>query len=436
VFHRHRRALMAQMKDAVAVFFAAPETIRNNDVHFEYRQDSDFFHLTGFEEPEAVLVLTPHRAAGDREHLFLRTRDPEREVWDGKRLGVDAAPQALAVDKALPIAELAAKLPELLVGANRIYFSLGVQPHDDAVVLKALQHARRFRKRGDDTPGDLLDPADLLHELRLIKTPEALEQMRAAARLTARSHRQGMAVTRPDMFEYQVQATMEYGWRVAGARREAYPSIVGSGPNACVLHYRENNRKMEAGDLVLVDAGCEVGYFASDVTRTWPVNGRFSPAQRAVYEVVLAAQLAAIAHCKAGHAFEAVHHQAVKVLVEGMCDLGLIEGPPAARIQDEGYKRYYMHRTGHWLGMDVHDVGRYFLRGTSRALEPGMVLTVEPGIYIAPDDEQAPEAFRGIGIRIEDDVLVTDGEPEVLTRDAPKTIEDIEAIVGTADLPS
>jgi Xaa-Pro aminopeptidase len=435
MFDRHRRDLMAQMKDSVAVFFAAPEAIRNNDVHFEYRQDSDFFHLTGFEEPEAVLVLTPHRERGDQSHLFLRKRDPEREVWDGKRVGVEAAPQVLGIDKALPIDELANKLPELLVGAGRIYFSLGQHPEHDALMLTALRSARRFRKKGDDTPADILDPAALLHEQRLLKDPNGIEQMRTAARLTSKGHRLAMAVTRPGLFEYQVQSAMEYSWRVQGSRREAYPSIVGSGPNACTLHYRDNNRRMEAGDLVLVDAGCEFGYYASDVTRTWPVNGRFSPAQRAVYEVVLNAQLAAIAYCRAGYTFEAVHHQALRVLTEGMITLGLIEGPVEERIKDEGFKRYYMHRTSHWLGMDVHDVGRYYLRGTSRALEPGMVLTIEPGIYIAPDDEKAPAALRGIGIRIEDDVLVTQGDPEVLTADAPKSIEDIEALVGTADLP-
>ncbi|MEZ4470710.1 MAG: aminopeptidase P N-terminal domain-containing protein [bacterium] len=435
MFKRHRRALMEQMKDAVAVFFSARETLRNNDVHFEYRQGSDFFHLTGFEEPESVLVLAPHREAGDQTFLFLRQRDPEREVWDGKRLGVEAAPAALGIDKAFPIEQLAQKLPGLLVGAGRQYHHLGECSEDDVIILDALKAARRLRKRGDDTPGDVLDPAELLHEHRLLKSPAAIEQMQQAATLTARGHRLGMAVTRPGLFEYQLQAAMEYSWRVGGARREAYPSIVGSGPNACVLHYRENNRRLEAGDLVLVDAGCEFGYHASDVTRTWPVNGRFSDPQRAIYEVVLNAQLAAIDHCRAGHAFDAVHQVAVRVLTEGMCDLGLLKGPVKERIEDEGYKRYYMHRTGHWLGMDVHDVGRYYLRGTSRALEPGMVLTVEPGIYIAPDDDQAPEAFRGIGVRIEDDVLVTEGAPRVLTDEAPKTVAEVEAVIGTADLP-
>ena len=427
-----RRALMDQMDDAVAVFFAAPETIRNNDVHHDYRQDSDFWFLTGFEEPESVLVLAPHRDEGDRVVLFLRDRDPEREVWDGHRVGVEAACAELGVDVALPVGALAEKLPDYLKGARRLYYPLGLHPAHDLVVVAALGEARRARKTGIDTPHDVLSPEPALHEMRLVKDELSLGAMRRAAALAAEGHKRAMAATRPGQREYELQAEMEYTWRLAGSSRQAYESIVGSGPNACVLHYRANRRQMDAGDLVLVDAGCEVDYHASDITRTWPVSGRFTEPQRRVYEVVLEAQKASIDQCRAGTPFDAVHETAVRVLTEGMVELGLLTGEVDALIEDESYKRYYMHRTGHWLGMDVHDVGAYYDRGDSRPLRPGMVTTVEPGLYIAPDDQAAPEAFRGIGVRIEDDVLVTSDAPEVLSAGAPKEVSEIEALVGSA----
>ena len=434
MFDRHRRQLMDRMGDAVAVFFAAPEQIRNNDVHFPYRQASDFFFLTGFEEPEVVLVLAPRREPGDQVVLFLRASDPDREVWDGRRVGVDGAPAALGVDKAFDIDTLDEHLSDYLVGTRTLYFALGDCAEDDARVLPALRRARRARRDGRETPCTLIDPAEVLHDLRLRKHEEGLVAMRRAAELTGIGHRRAMAITRPGVHEYVLQAAMEYEWAVRGARRNAYPSIVGSGPNACVLHYRDNDRRIESGDLVLVDAGCEFSYHASDVTRTWPASGRFSPAQRSIYEAVLAAQKAAIAHFRPGNTFDSVHAVAVDVLTRHMVDLGLLEGPAEDRVLDEGYKRYYMHRTGHWLGMDVHDVGRYHQAGSSRPLEPGMALTVEPGIYIAPDDERAPEALRGIGVRIEDDVLITAGEPDVLTSAIPKEVDEIEALVGSARL--
>lgn len=434
MFERHRHRLVERMTDAVAVFFAAPEQVRNNDVHFAYRQDSDFYFLSGFEEPEAVLVIAPQRPEGEQVAIFVRPRDPEREVWDGKRLGIDAAPEALGVDAAHDLAELAEKLPDYLVGARTLYFALGQHAEHDEAVMAALTRARRARREGRETPSAIVDPGEVLHPLRLIKDASALASMRKAAALTGLGHRRAMAITAPGVHEYQLQAAMEYEWSVRGARRQAYPSIVGSGPNACVLHYRDNSRRLEDGDLVLVDAGCEFGYHASDVTRTWPASGRFTDAQRAVYQAVLDAQKAAIAHCVPGNTFDSVHTVAVEVLTEHMVKLGLLEGPAADRVADEGYKRYYMHRTGHWLGMDVHDVGRYHVEGDSRPLEAGMVLTVEPGLYIAPDDEKAPEALRGIGVRIEDDVLVTADGPEVLTGDIPKEVADVEAQVGSAPL--
>ena len=424
--------MIERMDDAVAVFFAAPETIRNNDVHHDYRQDSDFWFLTGFEEPESVLVLAPHREAGDRVILFLREKDPEREVWDGYRVGIDAACRELGVDTALSVKTLAEKLPEYLKGARRLYYSLGLVPEHDLTVVAALAEARRARKTGVDTPDDVLGPGSTLHELRLVKDEGAIDRMRRAAALAAAGHCRAMAATKPGLFEYELQAEMEHEWRRGGSPRQAYESIVGSGPNACVLHYRANRRRMQAGDLVLVDAGCEVEYYASDITRTWPVSGTFSEAQRAVYEVVLRAQKASIAECRAGNEYELVHDVAVRELTAGMVELGLLSGEVDALIEDESYKRYYMHRTGHWIGMDVHDVGAYFDRGDSRPMQPGMVTTVEPGLYIAPDDEDAPEALRGIGVRIEDDVLVTAGEPVVLSAGVPKEVAEIEALVGTA----
>ncbi|MSP71454.1 MAG: Xaa-Pro aminopeptidase [Myxococcales bacterium] len=430
----HRETLAERMRDAVAVFFAAPEQIRNRDVHHDYRQESDFFYLTGFEEPESVLVVAPHRAVGDRTAIFLRKRDLEAEVWDGERMGVERAPEALGVDKAFEFKSLATELPKWLAGARRLYFSLGRNAEDDEVVVAAMRAARMQRKTGAETPGDLLDPEDLLHEQRLIKSPEAIASMRRAATLANIGHRKAMAVSRPGVFEFQLQAAMEYEWGVRGARRTAYSSIVGSGPNACVLHYRSNARQMEAGDLVLIDAGCEVDYFASDVTRTFPVSGKFTEPQRRLYALVLAAQKAGIARCRSGYSFEQVHEATVRVLTEGLVELGLLIGPVEDRIKDEGFKRYYMHRTSHWLGMDVHDVGRYYVGGTSRALEPGMTLTVEPGLYISSRDQLAPEEYRGIGIRIEDDVLVTDGAPDVLSAAIPKEIDDLEALIGTEAL--
>jgi len=435
IWKSHRDAVAARLRDAVAVVFAAPEQIRNNDVHHDYRQDSDFYYLTGCEEPECVLVIAPHREPGDQTALFLRVKDPEREVWDGERIGVDAAPSVLAVDKAYPIGELALRLPEWLKGARKASYAFGRWPAQDAIMTDAMNAAARIhRRQGHETPSELVLPEELLWEQRLIKTPESIDTMRRAAQLAALGHRRAMAVGRPGVFEYQLQAAMEYEWMVRGSRRTAYSSIVGSGPNACVLHYRDNARQTQPGDLVLIDAGCELGYFASDITRTWPVSGKFTAPQREIYSLVLAAQKASIAHCRRGHTFQAVHDATVKVLAAGLVELGLLKGTVDACIEREDYKRFYMHRTSHWLGMDVHDVGRYWLAGASRTLEPGMVLTVEPGIYISPHDESVPERYRGIGIRIEDDVLITAGHPEILSGDAPKEVEEIEALVGTSTL--
>jgi Xaa-Pro aminopeptidase len=436
MFAERRSLFFSRLRDASAVFFAAPETIRNNDVHNDYRQDSDFYYLTGFEEPESVLVVSPQKDPGNQIVLFLRTRDPEREIWDGERVGVERAVEVLGVDKAFPIEALAEVLPGYLEGARRVYYEMGREGHgeNDRGMLSAIAAARRARRQGTDTPGDMLDPAGVIHEMRLRKGPEEIESMRKAAMLTGQSHRKAMAMTRAGLREYQISAAIEFEWTMAGSVRHAYPAIVGSGPNACVLHYRAGERKMQDGELVLVDAGCEVDYYACDVTRTWPVSGRFSTEQRTIYEIVLRAQEAAIGYCRVGIPFEVIHNKATRVLVEGLVEIGLLEGEIDDIIRDESFKRFYMHRTCHWLGMDVHDVGAYYLGGTSRALEPGMVLTVEPGIYISPTDTEVPEAFRGIGVRIEDDVLITVDGPDVLTAEIPKQVADIEAIVGVEPL--
>lgn len=433
MFDERRRVFFSRLRDASAVFFAAPETIRNNDVHNDYRQDSDFFYLTGFDEPSSVLVVSPQQEPGNQIVLFLRTRNPEREIWDGERLGVERAPEVLGVDRAFPIEELETRLPSYIEGARRVYYEMGREGHGeyDRTMLDAIAKARRARRRGVDTPGDLVDPAGVIHEMRLLKSDEEIEIMRRAAALTEQSHRRAMAVTRAGVKEYQIKAAMEFEWTMAGCERHAYPAIVGSGPNACVLHYRAGAREMQDGELVLVDAGCEVDYYACDVTRTWPVSGKFSKAQRTLYEIVLTAQEAAIGMCRVGIPFEVIHNKATRVLVEGLVEIGLLDGEIDDIIRDETFKRFYMHRTCHWLGMDVHDVGAYYLGGTSRALEPGMVLTVEPGLYVSPTDMQVPEEYRGIGIRIEDDVLITIDGPDVLTETIPKSVADVEAIVGT-----
>jgi Xaa-Pro aminopeptidase len=410
--------------------------IRNNDVHHDFRQDSDLFYLSGFEEAESVLVIASQKESGQQVNLFLRQRDPEREVWDGVRLGVERAPETLGIDQAYPIEELEDRLPDLLQGAHQLYYTLGVEGRadDDVTVLEGLARVRRTARKGKVAPTDVIDTGQVLHEMRLKKDDAELDAMRQAADLTGRGHTRAMAITRPGIREYQVSVAMEYEWLVRGAGRNAYPSIVGSGPNACVLHYRAGERILEDGDLVLVDAGCEIDYYASDVTRTWPVSGRFSTEQKAIYQIVLDAQKGAIDVCRAGHPMEIIHQTATRLLVEGLVAIGLLQGEVDDIIEDESYKRFYMHNTSHWIGMDVHDVGAYYSEGVSRPLEPGMVLTVEPGIYIAPGDDAVPEEFRGIGVRIEDDILVTEGDPEVLTASIPKETSDIEALVGTQSL--
>ncbi|MBM4376976.1 MAG: aminopeptidase P N-terminal domain-containing protein [Deltaproteobacteria bacterium] len=424
MFADRRRRVLEAIR-GVAIVAAAPVTIRNNDVEHEYRQDSDMQYLTGFEEPDSVLILSrvhpEHRAV-----LFLRPRDREREQWDGYRLGIDDAKERLGVDAAFPIAELRKRLPEYLSGADELVYELGKWRDLDAQVLASVTQARGRGRSSKPWPRSIVHPDGIWHELRFVKDADELAKLRRAATISAEAHVAAMREAAPGRHEYEIDAVLREAFRRGGASREAYPPIVGSGVNATILHYRENRRRMEEGDLLLIDAGCEYDYYAADITRTFPVNGTFSAPQRAVYEAVLASQLAAIEATRPGANIEKVHEVALHTLIDGMLSVGLLRGSRAEALETESYKRFYMHRTSHWLGMDVHDVGSYFIDGAPRPFVPGAVLTIEPGIYISADDDTVAPAFRGIGIRIEDDVLVTADGHEVLTAATPKTVEEIE----------
>lgn len=419
-----RKSICERLGDGVLVLPAAAVSLRNNDVEHEFRQSSDFFYLTGFEEPGCVLVLS---GRPEGYVLFVRSKDPEREIWDGRRAGVEGAREIFGADQAFPNEELDRRLVDLLVDVRRIYYRLGERRDFDARLLDVLDRVRARGRTGSDWPTEIVDPAVVLHEARLFKSELELSYMRRAAEITAEAHRAAMAACRPGMYEYEIEALLLHTFRKAGSRRVAYPCIVGSGANATILHYRENNRCMQEGDLLLIDAGAEWNYYAADVTRTFPVSGRFSAPQRALYTIVLEAQLAAIEQARPGRTLEAVHEAAARVIAKGLVELGLLSGTVDEILEQKKLKPYFMHRTSHWLGMDVHDVGRYHRDHRPRPLEPGMVITVEPGIYVSENDDSAPAEFRGIGIRIEDDVVITQGDPEILTRAVPKTIEDVEA---------
>ncbi|MBD2091076.1 aminopeptidase P N-terminal domain-containing protein [Microcoleus sp. FACHB-1515] len=430
-FDRRRAQLMAKIGKGTAIFRSAPQAVMHNDVEYNFRQDSDFFYLTGFNEPEAVAVLAPHH----EEHrfiLFVQPKDPDRETWTGYRVGVEAAKEQFGADVVYSIAELDEKLPQYLEKSDRIYYRLGRDRTFNDKVLKHWQQLiRTYPKRGTG-PVAIEDPATTLHPLRLIKSDAEIELMRKAATISAEAHNRAREFARPGCFEYQVQAEIEHVFRMRGAIGVAYPSIVASGGNACVLHYTENTRQMQDGDLLLIDAGCSYNYYNGDITRTFPINGQFSPEQKALYEIVLEAQLQAIAQVHPGNPYSQIHETAVRVIVEGLLDLGLLQGDRDEIIKEEKYKPFYMHKTGHWLGLDVHDVGVYQHGETSHTLEPGQVTTVEPGIYIAPTIkpvEGQPEVdprWHGIGIRIEDDVLVTAAGHEILTSDVPKSVAELE----------
>src|SRR5579875_4102978 len=414
---------MAAIEDGVAVLPSAPVSVRSNDVEYIYRQDNDFYYLTGFAEPESVAVFAPGNPDGEFI-LFVRPRDREREIWTGRRAGVEGAVADFGADRAYQIDELDRVLPEILARVEKIYYPLGNNEPMNQRMVGWLRQCQAMRPRSGAGANSLLDPREILHEMRLFKEPEELEVMRRAIAISNLAHQRAMREARGGKGEWTVEAAIEYTFRSEGAAGPSYPSIVASGPNATILHYIHNDREMRRGELLLIDAGCEYDFYASDITRTFPVAARFNATQRALYELVLEAQLKAIKSIKPGVTFDVPHETAVRVLVDGMRHLKLLDGSTDELIGSAAYRRFYMHRTSHWLGMDVHDVGLYRVGGETRKLEPGMVLTVEPGIYICADDAEAPAEMRGIGIRIEDDVLVTADGYEVMSAEIPKRVED------------
>jgi Xaa-Pro aminopeptidase len=426
ILHGARRARLAQaMQGGIAVLPTAPERIRNRDTHYPYRFDSHFYYLTGFPEPEAVLVIVA--GPQPRSLLFCREKNEERETWDGFRFGPRGARERFGLDEAHPISELDAKVAALLGDQPALYYPVGADPEWDARAMGWLNAVRANARAGVGAPERVQDLRALVDEMRLVKDAHELNVMRRAAAISATAHQRAIRAARPGRYEYELEAELLHEFRRSGAEFPAYWPIVAGGANACVLHYVSNDAVLRDGDLVLIDAGCELAGYASDITRCFPVGARFSAAQREVYELVLAAQAAAIAAVRAGSAWNEPHDAAVRVLAQGMLDLKLLSGSLGEVLEKETYKRFYMHRTGHWLGLDVHDAGDYKRAGKWRTLAPGMVLTVEPGLYIRAADD-VPERLRGIGVRIEDDVLVTEKGCEVLTAATPKSIADIEAL--------
>jgi Xaa-Pro aminopeptidase len=430
-FARRRQQLMRIIgDDAICIVPAAPERLRNNDSHYPYRQDSDFHYLTGFPEPDAVLALIPGRAHGETI-LFCRERDPEREAWDGPRAGPEGAVSEFGVDDAFPIGDIDDILPGMIEGRSRVYYHFGRDTEFDIKLMAWVNSVRAQVRRGAVAPHEFVALGHILHDLRLYKTRNELRLMRKAAKIAAGAHVRAMQLVRPGMNEHEIEAELLHEFRRNGAV-PSYEPIVGGGKNGCVLHYRANNSVLNDGDLLLIDAGAEYDCYASDITRTFPINGKFSPEQRALYDVVLKAQNASIKEVRAGKPFGAYHDAAVKAIVAGLIKLGLLKGSVEKNIREHTYRPFYMHKTGHWLGLDVHDVGDYRVDGEFRELEPGMVVTVEPGIYIAPDAKRVPAKWRGIGIRIEDDVVVTRGDPEVITAAVPRDADEIEALMAKA----
>jgi Xaa-Pro aminopeptidase len=426
-FAERRNRLLASMQGGIAIIPTAPERLRSRDSDYPYRFDSYFYYLCGFTEPDAVLVLVA--GAEPRSILFCREKNLEREIWDGYRHGPQAAQEEFGVDFAHPIAQLDEKLPALIANQPALYYAPGMDSTWDARVMNWLNQVRAQARTGVTVPESIHDIRGPLDEMRLFKDAGEIALMRRAAEISAVAHRRAMRSTAPGRMEYEIEAGLLYEFRRHGAQFPAYWPIVAGGANACVLHYRENNARLEAGALLLIDAGCELDGYASDITRTFPVSGKFDGAQKAVYELVLAAQAAAIVAVRPGAAWDAPHEAAVRVLAQGMLDFGLCKGSLDQVLESADYKRFFMHRTGHWLGLDVHDAGEYKIAGQWRPLAENMTLTVEPGCYVRPG-EGVPEAYWNIGVRIEDDVLVTAAGCDVITSATPKTIADIEALVG------
>jgi Xaa-Pro aminopeptidase len=430
VYAQRRKQLMRMMNEnSVAILPSAPTLIRNRDVEHGFRQDSDFMYLSGFNEPESVIVLIPGRKQGEFV-LFCRDRDPMKETWDGRRYGPEGAVEQFSADDAFPIDDLEDILPGLMESRESVYYSIGLNPAFDKHVLKCVNDLRAQSRRGARAPYEFVSLEYLLHDMRLYKGREELGEMRKAAKISVQAHINAMKVCRPGMYEYELEAEFLCEFKRNGASW-AYSSIVGSGENACILHYTENNAELKDKDLVLIDAGAEYQGYAADITRTFPVNGRYTEPQREIYEVVLKAQEAAMAKVKPGNHWNDPHDAAVKELTKGMVEIGLLKGKPSQLIKDGSYMKYYMHRTGHWLGMDVHDVGDYKVDGNWRLLEPGMVLTVEPGLYI-PAGSRGAKRWWNIGVRIEDDLTVTKDGYELLTKGLPRTVGEVEALMTSS----
>ena len=426
-FRARRDQLIQQMGEGVAIIPTAPEAIRNRDSHYPYRFDSYFYYLTGFKEPEAVLLVMAGKSP--KTILFCRDKDVEREIWDGFRFGPDAAKEMFGFDEAYSIQQLDEIAPKLLANQDKLFYSLGADAAWDAKVTAWLNHLRTQARTGISAPDQVLDVRKLLDEMRLIKSPFEMDLMHRSANIAAAAHQRAMQFTKPGMMEYEVEAEFLHEFYRRGAQAPAYTSIVAGGANACTLHYNANHAQLRDGDLLLIDAGCELDGYASDITRTFPVNGRFSPAQRDLYQLVLASQAAAIEKVAPGQHWNAPHEAALKVLAQGFVDLGLCHGSVDAVIESGSYRQFYMHRTGHWLGLDVHDAGEYKDKQDAwRVLESGMALTIEPGCYVRPADK-VPEHFWNIGIRIEDDAIVTPAGCEIMTKAAPKTVSEIEDLM-------
>ncbi len=428
---RRKRLMQAMGRDSIAILPSSPVRQRNRDVEYPYRPDSDFFYISGFPEQEAVAVLAPGRPHGEYV-LFCRERDPDMETWNGRRAGLDGAMEQYGADDAFPITDIDEILPGLLENRERVFYAMGCDTEFDRRVMEWLNLLRKKSRAGVHAPGEFIALDHLLHDMRLYKSAAEVKTMRKAAQIAAKAHVRAMRSCKPGTPEYQLEAEILHESILGGARQQAYPPIVGGGANGCILHYTENDASLKDGDLVLIDAGCEYDYYAADITRTFPVNGTFSKAQRTLYELVLEAQYAAIEQVRPGNHWNHPHEAAVKVMTRGLVKLGLLKGSVATLLKNEAYRKFYMHRTGHWLGMDVHDVGDYKVGEEWRVLEPGMVLTIEPGLYIPAGIKGVAKKWWNIGIRIEDDVAVTRDGHEVLSRDAPKTPDEIEALMAGA----
>jgi Xaa-Pro aminopeptidase len=415
-------------KKSVAIIPSAREATRSNDTQYRFRQDSDFYYLTGFEEPDSIAIIAPSRE--QKYTLFVRPRDPEREIWDGRRAGVEGAKREYGAEEAFPIAEFDEKLHDILDGAEKLYYRLGVNTDLDNTIIRQIARMRALNRKPIHPPETIIDPATIVHEMRVLKSPDEIEVMQRAADIAAEAHCEAMRSVRAGMKEYEIEALIEQIFRRRGAAAPAYTSIIGAGANATVLHYINNDGELREGELLLIDAGAEYKGYASDITRTFPINGKFTKAQRDIYDLVLKTQKSCVEMVRPGVTHDELKNHSIEMLTEGMVELGLLKGKPEELIKEEKYKKFYMHGLGHLLGIDVHDVGRYYYDKESRALEAGIVMTVEPGLYIAPGTEGIPEQYLGIGVRIEDDVLCTANGPRVLTNKVPKEPDEIEELMS------